>query len=163
MPTRSSSEMSRRSFLAAIARLVAGGALSGLIVPRAGRILPPARPQSQTARAEWLSLGRIASLSPGVPKPFLVAPAPTGARSDAESSVVYAVTHDGQDVRVVSNLCTHNGCRIHWNPDRGVFLCPCHSASFSADGDVLSGPHARPLAPYQARVQDGEIQIRPVA
>jgi cytochrome b6-f complex iron-sulfur subunit len=43
-------------------------------------------------------------------------------------------------------LCTHMACTVAWKPERGVFHCPCHNGSFSAEGEVLDGPPKRPLA-----------------
>ena len=42
-------------------------------------------------------------------------------------------------------LCTHAGCLVQWDPDKGQILCPCHLGVFDAQGNVVSGLPPRPL------------------
>ncbi len=44
-------------------------------------------------------------------------------------------------------LCTHEGCKVGWDPQDSILLCPCHGAAFDpADhGAVLGGPTSTPL------------------
>lgn len=51
-----------------------------------------------------------------------------------------ARTEDG--FRVLSNVCPHLGCRVHWKPESQEFLCPCHMGIFDAEGNSVSGPPA---------------------
>ncbi len=51
-----------------------------------------------------------------------------------------ARTEDG--FRVLSDVCPHLGCRVHWQPAEGTFLCPCHMGIFDAEGSAVSGPPA---------------------
>ncbi len=44
-----------------------------------------------------------------------------------------------------SAVCTHLGCVVKWQSDKGEFLCPCHAGRFSADGTVLGGPPPKAL------------------
>jgi len=57
-------------------------------------------------------------------------------------------------------ICPHQGCRVHWDAAQHVLACPCHNASFVADGRVLVGPPREPLEQFRARVRDGRIQIK---
>jgi 3-phenylpropionate/trans-cinnamate dioxygenase ferredoxin subunit len=63
----------------------------------------------------------------------------------------------------VSDVCTHLGCSL---ADGGTLegeevVCPCHSSRFSVvDGRVTAGPATMPLATYDLRVVDGEVEIR---
>jgi glycine/D-amino acid oxidase-like deaminating enzyme/nitrite reductase/ring-hydroxylating ferredoxin subunit len=52
-----------------------------------------------------------------------------------------AVYNDEQgQIHVVSAVCTHMGCVVHWNNAEKSWDCPCHGSRFSTDGDVLEGP-----------------------
>lgn len=45
----------------------------------------------------------------------------------------------------VANTCTHLDCLFNWNPEAGLFVCPCHGSQFDRGGRVVSGPATRNL------------------
>ena len=47
---------------------------------------------------------------------------------------------DSYQLHVVSPVCTHLKCIVHWNRAERSWDCPCHGSRFSYDGDVLEGP-----------------------
>lgn len=55
--------------------------------------------------------------------------------------------------------CTHLGCTVPWNAERGRFDCPCHASSFDITGAVLAPPAPRPLDHYPVRVENGVIKV----
>lgn len=55
--------------------------------------------------------------------------------------------------------CTHLGCPVNWLPDAKLFLCPCHGGVYQSDGSVAGGPPPRPLFRYEARVQNGQVEL----
>jgi cytochrome b6-f complex iron-sulfur subunit len=55
--------------------------------------------------------------------------------------------------------CTHLGCSVPWDQDAGQFVCPCHSSSFSVEGDMLNPPAPRPLDLFDISIIDGLLQV----
>ncbi len=51
----------------------------------------------------------------------------------------------------ISRTCTHLGCRINYQEDEKIFLCPCHQSRFSWDGRYISGPAKRNLARFNVK------------
>ncbi|MFC6998736.1 FAD-dependent oxidoreductase [Rufibacter roseus] len=47
--------------------------------------------------------------------------------------------HSGH-LHVVSAMCTHMGCVVHWNKSETSWDCPCHGSRFDFEGKVLEGP-----------------------
>ena len=60
--------------------------------------------------------------------------------------------------------CTHQGCKVGWDAQDGVLLCPCHGAAFDPanHGAVLGGPTNQPLfeLPLVVDHQAGTISLR---
>ncbi len=54
-------------------------------------------------------------------------------------------------------VCTHAGCTVG-SVSGGTINCPCHGSRFSiANGAVVNGPAASPLAPVNIKVQGNSI------
>jgi cytochrome b6-f complex iron-sulfur subunit len=64
----------------------------------------------------------------------------TTIKTPAGDSYVLARTRDG--FRVLSDVCPHLGCRVHWVATENHFLCPCHMGIFDAEGKAIAGPPA---------------------
>jgi nitrite reductase/ring-hydroxylating ferredoxin subunit len=68
---------------------------------------------------------------------------------------------DGQP-EAVSGVCTHQGCRLWFDKPDARLRCPCHSTSFSPEGQVLT--HQLPSSPaplpkLDVREHDGVIEV----
>lgn len=55
--------------------------------------------------------------------------------------------------------CTHLGCAVPWEPQRGQFVCPCHASAFEMDGAVINPPAPRPLDRFPVTITDGRISV----
>jgi len=55
------------------------------------------------------------------------------------------VFNTSQGFYAISSICTHLGCNVRHEQDRG-FACPCHGSAFDRLGRVASGPAPRRLA-----------------
>ncbi len=72
----------------------------------------------------------------------------------------------GESVFAVGNRCTHQGAPL----DRGVVkasesvptvTCPAHGSVFSfIDGRVRRGPASQPVPAFEARVNEGIVEIK---
>jgi cytochrome b6-f complex iron-sulfur subunit len=60
----------------------------------------------------------------------------------------------------VNPKCTHNGCDVKWSAGEKKYECPCHGASFDANGAVLKGPATRPLATYPAKIVGAQVLVK---
>ena len=68
------------------------------------------------------------------------------------------VGRDAGGLYAFSALCTHQGCTLPV-PVRGVITCPCHRATFDANGQVTGGPARTSLAHYQVTVCAGQVYV----
>lgn len=57
---------------------------------------------------------------------------------DGDKMAVYR--DDNYQLHVVSPVCTHLKCIVHWNQAERSWDCPCHGSRFGVDGTVLEGP-----------------------
>ena len=151
-------QVNRRDFMKA-AIIAIGGVIGGAIgIPAIPYIIGPAQEQDTE---NWLSLGSVNKVELDVPTLFKTTlQTQTGWVSSEEEVSAYVLTENGQDFTVMSNICTHLGCRVRWIPDQEGFFCPCHNAVFAKDGSVLDGPPPRPLDQFEYKVEDGVIFVK---
>ena len=78
-----------------------------------------------------------------------------GALVDVDGTV--AVYRDGEgDFTLLSPLCTHLGCKVHWNSMEKSWDCPCHGSRFNCGGEVLEGPAVAPLQLFNIVEDDAD-------
>jgi Rieske Fe-S protein len=66
----------------------------------------------------------------------------------------------GEERRVVSAVCPHEGCEVEWSAEQKQFLCPCHDSVFNTDGARLSGPAQSDLARLPARIKGDTLEMQ---
>lgn len=81
---------------------------------------------------------KLASLAPG-----------DSAIVDSAGESVAAWRSPQGELFAVSPVCTHMGCKVHWNSVETSWDCPCHGSRFRPDGTVIEGPALTPLARRQ--------------
>lgn len=136
-----------------------GGLISAAIgLPAVAYVIGPALKRTSDL---WIRLGAVSKVELGSPTLFkTTVETETGWINTEEEISAYVLTQNGQDFDVMSNICTHLGCRVRWIADDERFYCPCHNGVFAKDGSVVSGPPPRPLDRFESKVEDGVLYIR---
>ena len=80
----------------------------------------------------------------GVRVPFPRLPSPPPDAREEKVLRPLSLRGDGE-LFAVSNVCTHVGCKVHWNSVETSWDCPCHGSRFRPDGTVIEGPALHPL------------------
>lgn len=60
----------------------------------------------------------------------------------------------------LNRRCPHDGCQVNWDAAQQSFICPCHSAEFSATGAVTRGPARSGLQHYAARIEGNQVTVQ---
>ena len=151
-------KMGRRDFMRAAIFGIGGliGAAIGL--PAVAYVVGPALKQTTDT---WIRLGSVGKVELNNPTLFkTTVETQTGWISTQEEVSAYVLTENGQDFAVLSNICTHLGCRVRWIQDKEGFYCPCHNGVFAKDGTVISGPPPRPLDRFENKIENGILYIK---
>lgn len=148
----------RRDFMKATVVGI-GGLITAVIgLPAVAYVVGPALKRASDL---WIRLGAISKVELNNPTLFkTTVETETGWINTQEEISAYVLTENGQDFEVMSNICTHLGCRVRWIADDDRFYCPCHNGVFARDGSVVSGPPPRPLDRFESKVEDGVLYIR---
>ena len=72
------------------------------------------------------------------------------------------VFRNGERVFAIANRCSHRGGPLHkGSVDDGTVTCPWHLSTFRLDdGSVVRGPATAPQPAFEARIRDGNVEIR---
>lgn len=156
------SEINRRDFIKGTTVII-GGIITAVIgVPTVAYLIDPAL-RKDTSEG-WIPVAKMENVPVGVPTPFsftLVQVNGWERTSTSHGGYVLRKSEDPEDLLVLNSKCTHLACTVNWSESDKVYLCPCHDAKFSEQGEVLDGPPPRPLDRYEEyRVtEDGTLEI----
>lgn len=59
----------------------------------------------------------------------------------------------------LSRKCTHLGCTVIWDEEKGRFECPCHASAFNLAGDVISNPAPRALDYHNIVIENSIVTV----
>ena len=151
-------KVGRRDFMKATIAAVGGIIGTAIGIPAIAYIIGPAQKEGNS---DWIQLGSISKVEMNIPTLFKkTIETQTGWVKEEEEFSVYVLTENGRDFTIMSNVCTHLGCRVRWIDDQDRFFCPCHNAAFARDGSVQDGPPPRPLDRFESMVEDGILFVR---
>ncbi len=69
---------------------------------------------------------------------------------------IFVLNTGNENFRALSDICTHAGCIVNYDPSGKDLFCPCHGSVFSLTGAVERGPANIPLPKYTVK-RDGNI------
>jgi cytochrome b6-f complex iron-sulfur subunit len=135
--------MTRRSFLKMLTSILGLSALGAFAYPLFRFLLPV----ETGARLKAIE----------VPKSEL----PIGGNKDLMIGATPAILINTKDKGFLafSRVCTHLGCLVKYDPERQLFICPCHAGTFDLEGNVISGPPPKPLRKFSVRVEGNNLLI----
>ncbi|HZS94845.1 MAG TPA: Rieske 2Fe-2S domain-containing protein [Chloroflexota bacterium] len=143
----------RTAFLGALGGLAAG-ILGGVGLQRWVASEKPAYPHTALVgkNGRWVAVADLAALPHGTVKAF-----------KAGHIQGFLFNRHGQ-IRGLSRICTHMGCRLDFEEKEQAFVCPCHGAEFAMSGRLRYGPRGYPLPlpplpPVETRTRDGKIEV----
>lgn len=154
----SPTKLDRRSFVKTVLTFL--GSIMGAVIalPFINYFITPAL--KKDGKEEWISVGPLEDYPIGEPTSFsFVRTQVHGWERSSHSYGVYVLRQSEEEVKVLSNVCTHLSCRVTWKKEEHAYVCPCHDASFDILGDVTHGPPPRPLDEYETKLEDGKLYI----
>ena len=149
----------RRSFLAAllgIGSMLVSGLLS---VPLIRFVLfPLLRRTTELKQSPVGGMSDFSTLTAPVMRTIQIEQV-DGWRKAVSEKAVYVTKDAAGKLRVLTSICPHLGCTVPWNKEKNQFVCPCHGATFAADGTRVSGPSLRGMDTLETTVQDGQLMV----
>ena len=150
----------RRSFLLALFGLSGAAVSAFLAIPLVRFVTYPLR--KGATKTTWSDLGPVqdfASLTTPVAKTITLERRDAWQTTSSQTAVYVLPSKAGQ-YRILSPICPHLGCSVRWVDDQNKFVCPCHSGSFTADGERIAGPPPRSMDSLESKVEGGVLKVR---
>ena len=160
MAQPSDGTLSRRGFFMKLGILFNGFAATVLAVPITRFLLSSVARGQGKGYLSWVRLGEVTNFPEGETRmatfrnPLVM---PTDGKTVDTACWVRRVA--GDQFQVFAINCAHLGCPVHWFPQSGLFMCPCHGGAYYRDGARASGPPERGLFEYPYKVENGVLTI----
>lgn len=74
------------------------------------------------------------------------------------SNNVMVINNNGSYV-ALSDVCTHQGCSLGYSSGNKQLACPCHGATFSLTGAVVTGPASTDLKVFSVSKSGSTLHI----
>lgn len=147
---------SRRRLLAGLVLVLNGLAAALVATPAIGYLLSPLFKRTS---GQWVAIGRTSAFEGPGPHQVRYEYRDEGGYTIEQKRWAAFVVRVGDEVIVLSPVCTHMGCNVAVNDAKTTFECPCHGGQYDATGQVTDGPPPRPLRRFQTRLRDGILEI----
>ena len=137
-------EPSRRDFLGTAACVAATGCVGACAaVPVGAYLVPPA----ERGASGPIQVARSTEIAEGAAKAVKV------------GAINVLIIRTGGKLVAVNPKCTHLGCLVKWESKTLKIKCPCHSATFEADGTKPTTPADRPLPSFPVTEADNKVVV----
>ena len=151
----------RRTFLTLL--IGAGSALIGAVLakPGLGYVLDPIL-RGTGKKGRWIRVAKAEALVEDHPTAVPV----VGEQVDAWTRASHVrlgmvwLRKKGDQVVALNAECPHLGCKVGYDKAKKGFACPCHDSAFDQEGTRKGGPAPRSMDPLEARVVDGQVEVR---
>jgi menaquinol-cytochrome c reductase iron-sulfur subunit len=159
-PTLNSASETRRSFLGALLALGTAFVAALLSAPLIRfALFPLLRRTTELKESPVGPVSDFSALSAPVERTIQIEQVDGWRRTVSEKAVY--ITKDGAGkLCVLSSICPHLGCTVPWSVEKNAFACPCHGATFAADGNRIGGPSLRGMDTLESKVEDGQLLVR---
>jgi nitrite reductase/ring-hydroxylating ferredoxin subunit/uncharacterized membrane protein len=99
---------------------------------------------------EWTPAGDAHAITDGTPTRVVIDDTPV------------MVLRENERFYALHDRCSHRGCSLtDGELDGDAIVCRCHGSRFDRrDGSILQGPATAPQPAFEARVQDGRLELR---
>ena len=155
MAHRDSRRLTRRQF-DLLGTQVAGAIVAALLgIPIIGFILSPLFRRQPVYEA---TVGDLSGVPEAEPTKFTVT-FPAGEWSAARVNAAVYVVKQNNRYTVLSNVCSHMQCPVHWDDALHQFICPCHGGLYDINGQNVGGPPPKPLPQYVHRIDGTTLYI----
>jgi cytochrome b6-f complex iron-sulfur subunit len=78
---------------------------------------------------------------------------------DQERRARVVLVSSGEGFTDFSATCSHLGCLVNYNKEKGQFECPCHGGRYDLSGKNVAGPPPAPLTQLPVRVEQGMLLV----
>jgi menaquinol-cytochrome c reductase iron-sulfur subunit len=154
-----SPHISRNEFVKIVVGAV--GTLIGAVIalPAVGYLIKPAVDSMRANTGDsWIPAGPLDNFEIGKPELFSFTRSKVnGWERTTTSYGVYILRQNETETKAMSNICTHLSCRVTFSEERQEYLCPCHDAQFTIDGQIVRGPQPRPMDEFPTKVENGTL------
>lgn len=157
-----SEPINRRDFIKVTTSIVGGLIGVAIGAPAVYYLIDPALRES--AKEAWIPIGKLENMEIGKPYAFSFTRVQVNGwerTATSHGGFVTRNSEDPNDMFILNSICTHLACTVNWSESDQVYLCPCHDAKFSREGEVLDGPPPHPLHRFEEyRVtEEGILEI----
>jgi menaquinol-cytochrome c reductase iron-sulfur subunit len=138
--------LNRRRFIHWCSLSLSALAALFVAIPGVGFLIDPLL--SDHKRKKRHRLLKLSDLKIGVPRRMAIIDQRVDAWTrypEGPIGSVWLRRRDEKSVDAFSATCPHLGCPVNFVAADEQFHCPCHEASFAADGSIIAGPQQRGL------------------